>query len=277
MARIAQGTVALYGRRMAGRIELVLAAIAGTVVLAVAQSSQAAPSSEILGITELGSGANEAWVMAPGGARSIVVFLHERGDSIPQRYLGWLDNLAGQESAVVFPRYESRTSRTPQQMLRALRAAVTRAERHLAGLPVTGFGGGPIKDVPVIVVGYGLGGTLALYVAANSPRWGLRPPSAVVSIFPRPGRFPGIALPPLARTTRVLVQVGDADTASAKNAAEDLWLGIKNHPTARKRLAIVHSNKGFRADHRAPLRLTSPAIDAFWAPLDQIIYDVRGG
>jgi hypothetical protein len=262
---------------VAGRIELLLAAIVGSVVLAVAPSSQAAPSSEIFGITGLGSGANETWVIAPGGARSIVVFLHERGDPIPQRYLGWLDNLAAEESAVVFPRYETRTSRTPQQMLRALRTAVTRAERHLAGLPVSGFGGGPIKGVPVIVVGYGLGGTLAFYVAANSPRWGLPTPSAVVSIFPRPGRFPGIALPPLARTTRVLVQVGDDDTTLAKNAANDLWRGIERHPKARKRLVVVHSTDALRADHRAPLRLTGPAIDAFWAPLDQIIYDVRGG
>jgi hypothetical protein len=262
---------------MAGRIGLVLAAVSGIVFLAVTPSSQAAPSSEIIGITGLGSGANEAWVMAPGGARSIVVFLHERGDSIPQNYLSWLDNLAAQESAVVFPRYESSRSRTPQQMLRALRAAVTRAERHLASLPVSGFGGGPIEGVPVIVVGHGLGATLAFYVAANSPRWGLPAPSAVVSIFPRPGRFPGIAVPSLARTTRVLVQVGDADTTAAKNAAKNLWLGIRHHPTARKRLVIVHSGGGLRADHRAPLRLTSPAMDAFWAPLDQIIYDVRGG
>ena len=39
----------------------------------------------------------------------------------------------------------------------------------------------------------------------------------------------------------------------------------------------VHSGGGFRADHGAPLRNTGPAVDAFWAPLDQIIYDVRGG
>jgi len=262
---------------MAGRRGLVLAAIAGTFVLAVAPSSRAAPSSEIVGITALGSGANEAWVMAPNGARSIVVFLHERGDPIPQNYLSWLDTLAAQDSAVIFPRYETTTSRTPQQMLRALRVAVTGAERHLAGLPVNGFGGGPIKGVPVVVVGYGLGATLALYVAANSRLWGLPAPRAVVSIFPRPGRFPGIALPSLAPTTRVLLQVGDADTTSAKNAANDLWLGIKHHPSARKRLVIVRSADGLRADHRAPLRLTSPAIDAFWAPLDQLIYDVRGG
>lgn len=262
---------------MAGRIGLLSAAILGTVFLAVAPSSQAVRSSDIIGVTALGSGANEAWVMAPGGARAIVVFLHERGESIPQDYLGWLDNLAAQESAVVFPRYETRTSRTPQQMLRALRAAITMAERHLARLPVSGFGGGPIKGVPVIVVGYGLGATLAFYVAANSARWGLPAPRAVVGIFPRPGRFPGIPLPSLARTTRVLVQIGDADTTSAKNAANDIWLGIKQHPTARKRFVIVHSRSGLRADHRAPRRLTPQAMDAFWAPLDQLIYDVRGG
>jgi hypothetical protein len=262
---------------MAGRIALVLAAAAAALVLAGAPSSRAAPSSEIFGITGLGSGASEAWVIAPGGARSIVIFLHERGDPIPPNYLGWLDHLAAEESAVVFPRYESAASRTPQQMLRALRIAVTRAERHLAGLPVTGFGGGPIKGVPVIVVGYSYGATLALYVAANSARWGLPPPRAVVSIFPRPGQFPGIALPPLARSTRVVLQIGDADTTSAKSAANDLWSAIERHPASRKRLVTVHSGGGLRADHRAPLRTTSVAVDAFWAPLDQIIYDVRGG
>jgi uncharacterized cupin superfamily protein len=263
--------------RMGGRVALVLAAIAGAVVLGGAPSSRAAPSSEIVGITALGSGANEAWVIAPGGARSIVIFLHERGDPIPQNYLGWLDHLAAEESAVVFPRYENAASRTPRQMLRALRAAVTTAEGHLARLPVSGFGGGPIKGVPVIVVGYSYGATLALYVAANSARWGLPEPRAVVSIFPRPGRFPGIALPPLARSTRLVLQVGDADTTSAKTAAKDLWRAIEGHPAARKRLTTVHSGGGLRADHGAPLRMTSAAVDAFWQPLDQIIYDVRGG
>jgi hypothetical protein len=262
---------------MAVRPRLLFAAIAATVFLAAAPSSQTAPSSEIFGITALGSGANEAWVMAPGGARSIVVFLHERGESIPQDYLGWLDNLAAEESAVVFPRYETRTNRTPQEMLRALRVAITRAERHLARLPVSGFGGGPIKDVPVIVVGYGLGATLAFYVAGNSPRWGLPAPRAVVGIFPRSGRFPGIELPSLARTTRVVLQVGEADTTSAKNAASDIWLAVEHHPAARKQLVVVHSRSGLRADHGAPRRSTPQAVDAFWAPLDQIIYDVRGG
>jgi len=167
-------------------------------VLGVAPSSRAAPSSEIVGITGLGSGANESWVFAAGKARSIVIFLHERGDAIPQKYLGWLDHLALEDSAVVFPRYESAASRTPEQILRAVRTAVTTAERHLAGLPATGFGGGPTKGVPVIVVGYSYGATLAFYVAANSARWGLPRPNAVVSIFPRPGRFPGVTLPPLA-------------------------------------------------------------------------------
>jgi len=261
---------------MAGRIALAFVAAAAAATLAVAPASRAAPSSEIVGITDLGSGANESWVIAPGGARSIVVFLHERGDPIPQNYLGWLDHLAAEESAVVFPRYESAKARTPQQMLRALRVSVTAAERHLAGLPVSGFGGGPIKGVPIIVVGYSYGASLAFYVAANSARWGLPAPRAVVSIFPRPGRFPGLALPPLARSTRVILQVGDADRA-AKPAADDLWQALQRHPAARKQLVTVHSSKGFRADHGAPLRTTSAAVDAFWAPLDQLIYDVRGG
>jgi len=262
---------------MAGRIALLLTATAAAVVLAGAPSSRAASSSEIVGITSLGSGAKETWVIAPGGARSIVIFLHERGDPIPQNYLGWLDHLAAEESAVVFPRYESVESRTPQQTLRALRAGVTTAERHLARLPVSGFGGGPIKGVPVIVVGYSYGATLAFYVAANSARWGLPAPRAVVSIFPRPGRFPGMALPPLARSTRVVLQVGDADTMSAKSAASDLWRAIARHPTARKRLVTVRSDGDLRADHGAPLRTTGGAVDAFWARLDQVIYDVRGG
>jgi hypothetical protein len=261
--------------RMACRLALVLAAAVAVVVLA--PLSQAASSSEIFGITDLGSGANEAWVIAPGGARSIVIFLHERGDPIPQNYLGWLDQLAAEESAVVFPRYESAATRTPRQMLRALRVAMKTAERHLGGLPVTGFGGGPIKGVPVVIVGYGYGATLAFYVAANSARWGLPVPKAVVSIFPRLGPFAGIELMPLAHSTRVVLQVGDADTASAKSAANALWRAIERHPATRKRLATVRSGSGFRADHGAPLRITNAAVDAFWAPLDQIIYDVRGG
>ena len=262
---------------VAVRIALLLTASATALVLVGAPASQAASTSDIVGITDLGSGANEAWVIAPNGARSVVVFLHERGQPIPAKYLGWLDNLAGQESAVVFPRYESPASRTPQQILSAVRAGMTAAVRHLARLPVTGFGGGPIKGVPVIVVGYGYGATLALYVAANSARWGLPVPKAVVSIFPRPGPFPRVALAPLARSTRVVVQVGAADTQSAKDAAQDLWRAIERHPASRKQLVTVHARGGFRADHGAPLRLTPAAVNAFWEPLDQIVYDARGG
>ena len=101
---------------MAGRIVPVVAVAGAAALLLGAPSSWAAPSSDIVGITDLGRGASEAWVMAPGGARSIVVFLHERGDPIPQRYLGWLDHLVAEESAVVFPRYESGATGTPQQM-----------------------------------------------------------------------------------------------------------------------------------------------------------------
>jgi len=258
-------------------ISLALVALAVAVTLADAPSSRAASSSDIFGITDLGSGANEAWVIAPGGARSIVVFLHERGDPIPQRYLGWLDALASEESAVVFPRYEGTASDTPQQVLRALRASVTKATHHLAGLPSSAFGGGPIKGVPVIVVGYGYGATLAFYVAANSGRWGLPTPKGVVGIFPRPGPFPGLALPRLARSTRVLLQVGDADSPAAKSAARELWDTLLHHPRALKQLVTVRSGPGLRADHGAPRRTTSAAIDAFWAPLGQLIYDLRGG
>jgi hypothetical protein len=99
----------------------------------------------------------------------------------------------------------------------------------------------------------------------------------VICIFPRPGRLPGVALPQLPRSTRVLLQVGDADTASAKTAGQELWRALARHPPARKRLVSVHSGGGLRADHRAPLRLTGAAVDAFWAPLDQIVFDARGG
>jgi len=262
---------------MTRTIPLAFVALALALMLADAPSSRAASSSDIVGITDLGSGANEAWVIAPGGARSIVVFLHERGDPIPQRYLAWLDYLAAEDSAVVFPRYERAASDTPQQTLRALRASVTTAAHHLANLPHSGFGGGPIKGVPLIVVGYGYGATLAFYVAANSGRWGLPTPKAVVGIFPRPGPFPGLALPPLPRSTRVVVQVGDADTMAAKSAARELWDAIEHHPRALKQLVTVHSGHGMRADHGAPRRTTSAAVEAFWAPLDQLIYDLRGG
>ena len=85
----------------------------------------------------------------------------------------------------------------------------------------------------MIVVGYGYGATLAFYVAANSARWGLPIPKAVVSIFPRRGPFAGVELAPLARSTRVVLQVGDADTASAKSAANALWRAIERHPVTR--------------------------------------------
>src|SRR5439155_23287957 len=139
------------------------------------------------------------------------------------------------------------------------------------------FGGGPVRGVPVIVVGYSYGASLAFYLAASSARWGMPTPKAVVSIFPRPGRLPGIALPPLARTTRVLLQVGEDDGAAAKAGAADLWRALARHPAARKRLVTVRSTTGLKANHGAPLRTTSAAVAAFWAPLDDVVFEARGG
>jgi hypothetical protein len=253
-----------------------------TVVLALAFApfAAAAPSSDVVGIRDLGSGAGEVWVVLPEKPPPcIVAFIHSSGDLSPARYLGWLDYLTLRDKcAVVFPRYQvAAAGPTPQADLRGLRKGLATG---LAYVRSAGFGVGgdhAAANVPVIAAGVGYGGTLALDYAAYAKAWGLAVPVAVDSMFPVAGASVGVPTSPLAAATSVLIQVGDRDRVGGEAAGQVLWKYLASHAAAKKRYVVVRSTGALAAVSGAPIKTTSAAENTFWPPLDKFIDTATAG
>ena len=215
-----------------------------------------------------GRGAAEVWVLQPGRTiRDVVVFGHGWKVAPPSanypwvgQFRPWLNHLLAGGSAVIFPRYQLGTSDPDNAQ---------RVRDFATGIRV-GYARLGSPKVPFVAVGYSFGASLAFYYAANARRWHLPQPRAVDAIFPAE-LIPGASLPTLQSSTRVLIQVGDADTEAGNSGAEQFWHWLSHHPASRKRYQLVHSTTAFRANHAAPKTTTAEARAAFWAPLDRLI------
>jgi hypothetical protein len=258
--------------RAAGRPVAVVLAFVAAVLALTTQPAAGRDSSEIVQVTSIGSGARETWTVLPNEPPTcLVIFLHAAGAPIPAHYIGWLDYLAtGMSCAVVFPRYQLSTSTTPAT-LDDLRAGVSAGVVHVRRAR---FGFERLSAdaaLRTVVVGVGLGGSLAFYYAANAKRWGLPVPAAIDSIFPAPGQIPGLPLAGIRRDTKVLVQVSGDRRPAEQRAAADLRGYLAPHPTSHKRVQTVRSAPGLKATEAATLRITEAAVAAFWSPLDALI------
>ena len=176
--------------RAAGR-PLVALALAAAVLAAPAPRAAGQGSSGIVGVTNIGSGAEETWVLLPGEdpPSCLVVFLHDASEPTPSRYLGWLDHLAIDAAcAVIFPRYQLARNTAPTT-LSGLRAGVSAGVVHVRRARF-GFEGRRVpKKLRTVVVGVGLGGSLAFYYAANAKRWGLPVPAGDRQHLPHVGEY----------------------------------------------------------------------------------------
>jgi hypothetical protein len=219
-----------------------------------------------------GRGAGEVWVVVPDRpVRSVVVFGHgwklippSPAYSWVGQFRPWLDHLAADGSAVIFPRYQLGVG-DPQDATRVLDFATgIHTGYALLGRP----------KVPVVAVGYSFGASLAFYYGANAAAWRLPFPSAVQAIFPG-GMIPGAPLPRLDRSVRVLIQVGDADTEAGSAGADAFWSWLATHPSSRKRYQVVRSSPRLAATHAAPKSASAAAQSTFWAPLDRLITQAR--
>ena len=250
-----------------------VAALAVVAVVLAAQTQPAAGrgSSGFVGVTNIGSGARESWTFLANEPPScLVVFLHAAGTPTPASYIAWLDYLAlGMSCAVIFPRYQ--LSANAPAALDGLRAGVSAGVVHLRrarfGFERRRAG----KTLRTVVVGVGLGGSLAFYYAANAKRWGLPVPAAIDSIFPTPGRIPGLTLPSVRRSTQVLVHVSGEDRREERAAAADLREYLASHPASGKRIRTIRSTPGLKATEDATFQTTASAVKAFWSPLDALI------
>jgi hypothetical protein len=247
-----------------------LAVAAVLVLTAQTRPAVAGSSSGIVGITDVGTGAREAWLVLPNEPPScLVVFLHPAGTPTPARYLGWLDYLAvGMSCAVIFPRYQLGAAPTSLDGLRAgVSAAVVRLRRARFGFEAHRAA----RTLRTVVVGVGLGGSLAFSYAANAKRWGLPAPAAIDSIFPTPAHLPGPALASVPASTQVLVQVSGDDRPAERAVAADLREYLAMHPASRTRIRTVRSTAALRATQDATLQTTAAAVKTFWSPLDILI------
>jgi pimeloyl-ACP methyl ester carboxylesterase len=212
------------------------------------------------------------WVVVPDRpVRSVVVFGHgwklappSPANSWIGQFRPWLDHLAAGGSAVIFPRYQLGIGDTQD---------ATRVRDFAHGVRI-GYAVLGRPKVPVVAVGYSFGASLAFYYGADATAWQLPLPSAVQAVFPA-GILSGAPLPPLARTIRVLIQVGDADTEAGSAGANAFWSWLATHPSSRKRYQVVRSSPGLTATHAAPKSVTEAAQRTFWAPLDRLITQAR--
>ena len=250
-----------------------LLALAAVMTLLAVQTQPAAGqrSSEIVAVTDLGAGAREAWVVLPNEPPScLVLFLHPASAPTAADYLPWLDYLAtGLSCAVIFPRYQV-AARAEPVALDDLRAGISAGVVHIRRARFGFERRRASSTLRTVVVGVGLGGSLAFYYATNARRWGLPVPAAIDSILPSRGQIRGLPLGSLDRSTRVLVQAS-ADPDADREAANDLRAYLKPHPATRKRFQMIRSNPGLKATEKGTREVSPAAVQTFWSPLDALI------
>ena len=216
----------------------------------------------------MGRGADEAWIFRPSTPpRSLVVFVHGLGlgETTPVNHRPWLEHLALQGSAVVYPRYERTLGSRG-----AVRHLVTGVRLALGRL------GRP--QVPLVAIGYSRGGELVADYAAVARLTGVVP-AEVLTVFPA-GQDP--ADPPLdLRTvdpsTRITILVGDHDSVVDGAGAHQLLgrLAAAGFPASHVSVAVIRSHGGFVATHTSPIEVTPAAKAAFWARADRIVERAR--
>jgi acetyl esterase/lipase len=221
-------------------------------------------------ITEtVGRGPQTATIIRPDVDRRlpVVVFLHGWGATRPQSYRPWLDHLAREGNAVIYPRYQDSVVEPPPQVLGnvlvGVRQALTRVD---------------VDPRSLVVAGHSAGGALAGDYAAIARSVKLPVPVAVFSAYPGrrlqgvpfglpevdPGRIPA--------ATRLVALAGTDDRVVGAQPARRL----ARLAGAKRRSLVVVSNPA-ASDHLGPQRADATARREFWARLDRLIREARAG
>jgi pimeloyl-ACP methyl ester carboxylesterase len=219
-----------------------------------------------------GHGSSSVWLLTPSRqeARSVVVFIHGWTATSPfEWHQMWLDHLLDSGSAVVFPVYQTRGDESELvTSLYDLRSGLQAGFRAL-GQP----------QLPVVVVGYSVGGALAFYYAADAGGWGVPRPASAYSIFPiDPASMdPGLlhlGPPPL---IRFLILAADKDATVGTAGATEFRRWLVPVPERLKTYRLLGSDpKGLFFDHESPTAVFDPAMrSVFWDPLDRLVAQAR--
>ena len=217
-------------------------------------------------VTRLGSGADEVWVMRPRGrATGIVVFGHGWSTPFPAGFGAWISHLRSRGQIVVYPRYRAGAADSTTSALGAFRRGLAAAFRTLHD-----------ARLPVVAVGKSFGGSAVFYYAAGARAWGVPAPRAVLSIFPALpiGPLPSRRPP---GSTEIQIFVGDADTTAGTAGADAFLRWLRGGRSRRFTYTVIHSRRGFLADHDSPQRTDRIAQETFWLPLDLLTARARSG
>jgi hypothetical protein len=220
-----------------------------------------------------GRGTSAVWVLTPkhGKPTSVVVYIHGWTASEPFLWhQAWFDHVLRDGSAVIFPVYQ----------LTGDEGELIVSQYELRKGLRTGFEALDRPGLPVVVVGYSVGGALAFYYGADAGAWGLPRPRAVYSIFPiDPFTFdPGLATLDSPPAVPTLVLVGDRDTTVGRVGADTFWKWLRPVPRTLKTYRLLHSDpKGLWFDHESlPSSEYLPKMQrVFWTPLDDLLAAVR--
>jgi dienelactone hydrolase len=213
-----------------------------------------------------GDGRGQVSLLRPDGdPESIVVFGHGWTAVEPT---DWhrprLDHLCAEGSLVVFPRYQVDELDSFESSVEGFRNGVRTAFAELDGV-----------DIPVVAVGYSLGGALVSYYAGHATEWDVPVPRSVFSIFPT-SRVPGTVAGTPPASVKFVVLAGDRDEVVGTAGADDLRAWLEEYGrTADYRL--VPSTEGLMANHEALKETTHASTETFWAPIDELVAEAREG
>jgi acetyl esterase/lipase len=215
-------------------------------------------------ITEtVGRGPQTATIVRPDVDRRlpVVLFLHGWGATRPRSYRPWLDHLAREGNAVIYPRYQDSVLEPPPQVLgnvlAGVRAALTRIEEDPRSL---------------VVAGHSAGGALAADYAAIAAGANLPVPVAVFSAYPGrrlrgvPFGLPEIDPARIPPATRLVALAGTRDRVVGMQPARRL----ARLAGARRRSLVVVGDPA-ASDHLGPQRADAAARREFWERLDRLI------
>jgi acetyl esterase/lipase len=215
----------------------------------------------------VGSGPQTATIIRPdvGGRLPVVVFLHGWGATRPRYYRPWLEHLAREGNAVIYPRYQDSFVEPPPQVLGNMLAGVRGALGHIDEDPGT-----------LVVAGHSAGGALAADYAAIAHSVKLPEPVAVFSAYPGrtlegvPFGIPEIDPRRIPAATRIVALAGTRDRVVGMRPARRL----ARLAGARRRSLVVVSDPA-ASDHLGPQRADAAARREFWARLDRLIDAAR--
>jgi acetyl esterase/lipase len=209
------------------------------------------------------SGAQRVVVFEPASpapeAAPVVLFHHGWDGTNPKFYGRWIDHLVRRGSIVVFPIYQQ-TKTDPPAGVTDVAAAADKAALSLLSSP------GHVRPdlAHVGAVGYSMGATIALNLAASSKARGL--PMLRGLLLANPGDGFHVAkgknavsiignMSRLAAETRVVVVVGDDDPI-AKRTGPDIFRRLCALPESNRRMVRMHTDRHdgevALADHAAP-------------------------